>query len=87
MIQSGTATVTLKDRELGTLNPGDEFGEMALLDHGPRSATVTANTPMDLFLLGPQEFAAALEDVPQIGRKILKVIAQRLRRVQRVPAP
>lgn len=87
MIQSGTASVTLGNKKLGTLYPGDAFGEMALLDHGPRAATVTAQTPMSLYLLGPKEFATALEDVPQIGRKILRMIAQRLREVERTPEP
>ena len=87
VIQSGTATVTLEGRELATLYPGDEFGEMSLLDHEPRSATVTASTPMQLFVLGPQEFAAAIEDIPAIGRKILKILGQRLREVERAPVP
>lgn len=79
VIASGSATVTLRGRELATLVPGDAFGEMALLERGPRAATVTATTPMRTYVVGPQEFSALLMDVPQIGRKILKALAHRLR--------
>lgn len=83
IIASGTAQVTLRGRDLATLYPGDAFGEMALLDEGPRGATVTAGTPMSLYVLGPREFSTLLDDVPSIGRKILKSLAGRLREVQK----
>lgn len=83
VIASGSARVTLRGRELATLYPGDAFGEMALLDQGPRAATVTATTPMRTYVLGPREFSSLLTDVPQIGRKILKALAQRLREVDK----
>ena len=83
VIASGSARVTLRGRELATLVPGDAFGEMALLDHGPRAATVTADTGMKLYVLGPGEFASLLADVPQIGRRILKGLAHRLREIEK----
>ena len=84
VIASGSARVTLRGRELATLVPGDAFGEMALLDHGPRAATVTANTAMKLYVLGPAEFSSLLADVPQIGRRILKGLAHRLRETEKL---
>jgi CRP-like cAMP-binding protein len=84
VIASGSARVTLRGRELATLVPGDAFGEMALLDHGPRAATVTANTAMETYVLGPEEFSELLMDVPQIGRKILKGLAHRLRETEKL---
>ncbi len=87
VIVSGTARVTLRGRELATLYPGDTFGEMALLDHGPRAATVTAATPMNLYVLDRREFATLLQDAPTIGRKILRSLAGRLREVQKLEIP
>ena len=84
VIASGSARVTLRGKDLATLYPGDAFGEMALLDGGPRGATVTAETPMSLYVLGPREFSTLLEDVPAIGRKILSSLARRLRDVQKL---
>lgn len=83
VIAAGSARVTLRGEELAMLYPGDAFGEMALLDGGPRGATVTASTPMVLYVLGPREFSTLLEDVPGIGRKMLSSLAQRLRNVQK----
>lgn len=84
VIAAGSARVTLRGDELAMLYPGDAFGEMALLDGGPRGATVTAATPMTLYVLGPREFATVLEDVPVIGRKVLASLARRLRDVQKL---
>lgn len=85
IIEQGIATVTQKGRDKGTLGPGDVFGEMALLDHEPRSATVTATTPMTLHVVGTREFWTLIEDVPQLGRRILQALARRLREAQRAP--
>lgn len=84
VIASGSARVTLRGKDLAKLYPGDAFGEMALLDGGPRGATVTAATPMVLYVLGPREFSTLLEEVPVIGRKMLSSLAQRLRDVQKL---
>ncbi|MDQ3964434.1 MAG: cyclic nucleotide-binding domain-containing protein [Actinomycetota bacterium] len=83
VIASGRARVTLRESEIATLLPGDVFGEMALLEQGPRAATVTATTPMIIYVLEPRELWTLLEDVPQIGRKILKALAQRLREAEK----
>ncbi|MDQ3915209.1 MAG: cyclic nucleotide-binding domain-containing protein [Actinomycetota bacterium] len=83
VIGSGSARVTLQGAHVATLLPGDAFGEMALLDGGPRAATVTANTPMSVYVLGPREFSTLLQDVPQIGRSILKALAHRLREAEK----
>ena len=82
VIGSGTASVTLRGRRLARLYAGDAFGEMALLDVAPRSATVTAETSMRLYVVGPREFNALVADVPAVGRSLLKALAQRLRQVE-----
>ncbi len=82
VVEEGTAQVTLRDRKLAELGPGDFFGEMALLDQGPRSATVTATTPMRVYVFGAREFSALLDDAPDVGKKILKGVGERLRAIQ-----
>ena len=54
------------------LGPGSFFGEMALLDQGPRSATVTAETDMRLLVLGSREFSALINEVPQVAVRIMR---------------
>ena len=78
-IVEGTATVTRDGRTVATLGPGGSFGELALLGKAPRNATVTADTPMELFVLGNREFAGIIDDVPGFARKLLTALASRLR--------
>lgn len=61
LILEGTAEVSVKGVPKGTLGPGDTFGEIALLDGGPRAATVTATSPMDLFGLTSVVFRPLIE--------------------------
>jgi len=71
VVLAGTAKVTRRGRRVATLGPGDAFGELALLDRSPRNATVTAETPMELVVLGQREFAGLIDDVPGFSRKLL----------------
>ena len=59
--------------------PGDYFGELALLDRRPRSASVVSETEMDLLVLSQRQFNGLLESVPTISRKMLAAMANRLR--------
>ena len=74
----GRARVTRGRRTVATLGPGDYFGELALLDPGPRNASVTATTEMEVVELGSRELAGLLEEVPTIARKLLAGLARRL---------
>jgi CRP/FNR family transcriptional regulator, cyclic AMP receptor protein len=78
LIVGGKAKVTRGKRTVATLGPGDYFGELALLDPGPRNATVTAQTDMEVLELGSREFGGLLEEVPTIARKLLAGLARRL---------
>ncbi len=78
IVATGTATVTREGRKLATLGPGAFFGEIALLTHGPRTATVTADTAMKLLRLDERHFTALLRDAPTVARKILEGVAKRL---------
>ena len=79
VILEGTATVTRNDRRVASLGPGAYFGELSLLDKGPRTATVTAETPLTVLVLGPREFSAVLEQVPGMAHKLLAALASRVR--------
>lgn len=79
VISGGTATVRRGDRKVATLRGGNFFGELALLDRAPRSATVAADTDMELFVLGQREFAGLLDEVPGLAHKLLTGMARRLR--------
>jgi CRP-like cAMP-binding protein len=70
-------------RKVGTLGPGDAIGELSLLDHGPRTATVTADTPMTLLVLSAREFAGVLDEVPGLAQKLLAQLARRVRELDR----
>lgn len=78
-IVDGRASVRRNGRKVALLGPGDYFGELALLDRGPRSASVVADTDMTLLVLTQREFNRLLEDVPPLSRKLLAAMAGRLR--------
>jgi CRP/FNR family cyclic AMP-dependent transcriptional regulator len=79
IIDAGEATVSCKGVHLGTLGPGDCFGEIALIDGGPRSATVTAATDLVCYGLTFWEFRPLVEGNGAIGWKLLQALAKRLR--------
>lgn len=79
LILSGSATVNRGGEDIAELRPGNYFGEMSLLDKGPRSATVTADTDSELVIIGQREFAGVLEEVPAVAHKLLVSMAARLR--------
>lgn len=79
VIVEGEADVKLRGRRLSRLGPGSFFGEMSLLDRQPRAATVTARTPMKVYVVTPNDFALILDKCPSVARSILRVLAQRLR--------
>ena len=80
LILSGTVAVTQKGRQVNTLGPGDFFGELAALDPGPRTATVTAQSDIEVLIIGPREFAA-MADIPGFRDALFKSMAGRLREV------
>ncbi|HZA59273.1 MAG: cyclic nucleotide-binding protein [Solirubrobacterales bacterium] len=83
VIADGRAKVTIRGKRSARLGPGECFGEMALLHSAPRSATVTAESDMRLFVLGSREFTALIDRVPAVGRKVLEALAERLREAER----
>lgn len=79
VIVDGKASVTRHGQKVADLGPGGFFGDLALLDKAPRNATVTAETPMELVVLGQREFAGLIDDVPEFAHKLLAGLARRVR--------
>jgi CRP-like cAMP-binding protein len=77
--------ITTARRE-ATLGVGDFFGEMALLDGGPRSASVVAETPLTTIRIERASFRKVLKDEPDIAVKLLEGMARRMRALMSTPS-
>jgi len=84
VIAEGEADVTIGGKKVNHLEKGDFFGEMALLDGGPRTATVTATTPITLYALTEWVFRGLLAEHPSIAMRTLETMAARLRGATKV---
>ena len=82
VVVDGDATVSVSGEERGRLGPGDSFGEIALVDEGTRSATITAATDLRCYGLTAWEFRPFVEEHPQVAWPLLKQMAKRLREAQ-----
>jgi pyruvate,water dikinase len=82
LIDSGEARVTIRGVEQAVLGPGDYFGETALIDGGPRSATVTATTDLVCHGITLWEFRPLVESNGAVAWKLLEALAKRLRAAQ-----
>jgi CRP/FNR family transcriptional regulator, cyclic AMP receptor protein len=79
LIDSGKATVAVRGSERATLGPGDHFGEIALIDEGIRSATISATTDLVCYGLTLWEFRPLVIGNGEIGWKLLQSLATYLR--------
>ena len=82
LLLEGQATVSVGGRQVARAKPGDYFGEMALIDRGVRSATVTADTDVGTLRLASKEFLAFVDGDPKIARRLLEELCRRLRTVR-----
>jgi CRP-like cAMP-binding protein len=78
VILEGEVEVTKDGHRLAALGPGDFFGEIALIEHSTRTATVTATTPVRFFVLTSRAFSALLDHNPGVERKVLRALAKRV---------
>jgi len=83
VIVSGTAGVTIGGTPVAELGPGDHFGELALLDGGPRTATVVATSELVVLVISQQAFTSLIDEVPGLSRKILASLAGLVRELDR----
>jgi len=76
----GAATVRQGGVELATMGPGDFLGEIALIDRGTRTATVTADQPVKGLVIGCDDFARLMDEQPPIRLGVLMALTERIRR-------
>ena len=78
VLVEGAVAVRRGGRKLADLGPGDWFGEMAILRYKPRTATVTATSPVRVLVISDRDFRRVVETMPRIALKVLGSVAQRL---------
>ena len=77
VIVEGTASVVTGGHFVATVGPGSMVGEMALVSHRPRNATVCAETPMVVVAFGAKEFRTLLESSPLAAERVEALLAER----------
>jgi CRP-like cAMP-binding protein len=80
IVLSGSARVEREGAAIGTLKAGDFFGELALIEEHPRSATVVATEPTECLLFPAWEFTALLNEHPEVAVPIMRALIGRLHR-------
>jgi CRP/FNR family cyclic AMP-dependent transcriptional regulator len=83
VILEGDVAVKRGGRKIATLGAGDVVGELSLLDHGPRTATIECETDADLFVLETSAFHEVLTNHPTISLKLLATLSERIREFDR----
>ena len=83
VVLKGQAVVTMGDRFLTRLVPGDHFGEIAAIDGGERSASVTSETPVQLAVMTRMDLQKALRDDPELALALMVALAQMVRRANK----
>jgi CRP/FNR family cyclic AMP-dependent transcriptional regulator len=83
VLVEGEVEVRRKGRKVATLGPGDFIGEISLVEPTPRTATVTARTPLRFFVLTPRDFQRMLDENPSVERKVMRGLARRVLELSR----
>jgi CRP-like cAMP-binding protein len=79
LILEGTAEVLVNGAVVGSLRPGDYFGEISLIDGGPRSATIRATEQLTTLALPSWDFAPLLDEEPRLTKSLLLAMCKRVR--------
>lgn len=79
VVIDGEAVINVGGTDVAVVGNGGFFGELALLGGGPRTASVTARTPMSVFVLASPEFSSLLREEPQVAVKVLAAVGSRIR--------
>lgn len=83
VILEGSATIKRNGKKIGTAKTGAVIGELSLLDNGPRTASVIADTDVTLLVISERALKGAIDNIPAISRKLLKALATRVRELDR----
>jgi CRP-like cAMP-binding protein len=78
IIGTGSATVTVRGKTTRSLGPGDHFGEVALIDDGPRMAEIKADTDMECYALPAWQFRAFVQDHPDVAWALMQSLVKRI---------
>jgi CRP-like cAMP-binding protein len=78
VLVNGTVGIERGGRRIRSIEPGDYFGEIALLSEGPRTATATSESPATLLVLGHREFHSLMDQFPSIRTCVLEALAKRI---------
>ena len=79
LLLDGAARVVRNGRTIATIGPGSHFGELALLDPGPRTASVVTTEPSTLAILDAKHFRSGIRESPQMAERLLATLARRAR--------
>jgi len=82
VIEDGNASVSVGGEIVRTLGPGEHFGEIALIDSGPRSATIIASTDLRCRGMSAWEFRPFVEEHPEVAWALLETLVRRLREAE-----
>jgi CRP-like cAMP-binding protein len=82
----GRAEISIAGQVVEVADAGALLGELALIDHSPRAATVVATTPCKLLPIDEARFHSLIAQTPQFATHVMKIIAGRLRRANHLPA-
>ncbi len=82
VITDGTVSVKTIQGHTRKLGPGDSFGEMALLDHEGRSATITADTDVTMATIPEWNFKPFLKEHPEVAYRLLQTLSRRIRQAE-----
>lgn len=77
VILAGTAEVRRRGRKVADLGPGDVVGEMSVVSHLPRTATVISTSDLTALVMSSREFSAVMDANPKVAVKVLKAVATR----------
>ncbi len=78
----GRVSVDRDGERLNTLGAGDFFGEIALVDGGPRTATVTTEEPSKLLVVTHRDFHALMDEFPEVAQQVMNALANRIRHLE-----
>jgi CRP/FNR family cyclic AMP-dependent transcriptional regulator len=83
VLVEGSVTVSRNKRKVATLGPGSVIGELALLDRGPRTATVSCDTDCTILVIDQRNFAGVIDEVPALAHKQMAYLAAKIRELDR----
>jgi CRP/FNR family transcriptional regulator, cyclic AMP receptor protein len=82
IVVDGRVRLERDGKPLGTMEPGDFFGEIALIAEGRRTATATADGNARLLVVSHREFHALMDEFPGVAREVLLALARRIQRLE-----